>query len=169
MTTAVLDAGPLVHLTEISSLDLLTIFRTLHVPGAVWAETVGQGRIDPTAVEGLGNVLMETVAEPAIEAFSRRSEIGDLHVGERACLYLCHERNIGTVLTDDLAARQAARRVGITPVGSLGIVVRAFCLGRLSLRDAELRLAALYDVSSLFVTRAIVEWAIEQLRHATDT
>lgn len=167
MTTAVLDAGPLIHLAEIDSLHLLTIFGALHMPGAVWAETVEQGGIDPTDIEVRGNVRREAVAESALQTFSRRPDVGDLHRGERACLYVCQERNIGTLLTDDLAVRHAARRLGITPVGSLGIVVRAYRLGRLTLSDAELRLEALYDVSSLYVTRAIVELAITQLRQST--
>jgi hypothetical protein len=46
----------------------------------------------------------------------------------------------------------------------LGVIVRAYRVGQLSLADAERHLTDLYAVSSLFVTRAIVELAIEQLR-----
>jgi predicted nucleic acid-binding protein len=68
------------------------------------------------------------------------------------------------LLTDDLAVRDTARRFGLIPVGSLGVVVRAYRVGDISLEDAEQHLADLYDVNSLFVTRAIVDLAIEQLR-----
>ena len=71
---------------------------------------------------------------------------------------------MSTLLTDDLAVREAAKSLNLTPVGSLGIVVRAYHLGNISLAEAEYCLNALYDVSSLFVTRAIVGLAIEQLR-----
>ena len=71
------------------------------------------------------------------------------------------------LLTDDLAVREAAKRLKLTPVGSLGIVVRAYQSGHISLADAEHHIADLYDVSTLFVTRTIVELAIGQLqRHA---
>jgi|GEM_PF-5348860 hypothetical protein len=43
------------------------------------------------------------------------------------------------------------------------MAVRTYHLGNISLAEAEHCLNALYDVSSLFVTRAIVELAIEQL------
>jgi predicted nucleic acid-binding protein len=69
-------------------------------------------------------------------------------------------------LTDDLAARDAARGLGITPVGSLGVVVRTYRLGQISLTEAEKRITDLHHVSSLFVTKAIVELALEQLRKA---
>ncbi len=42
---AVVDAGPLIHLAEINALQTLTIFSTQHLPHAVWAETVEQGRV----------------------------------------------------------------------------------------------------------------------------
>ncbi len=42
---AVADAGPLIHLTEIGCLALLHIFETLHIPAAVWSETVERGRL----------------------------------------------------------------------------------------------------------------------------
>ena len=58
----------------------------------------------------------------------------------------------------------AAKAAGIRPVGSLGIVVRAFHLGRIPLPEAEDALDQLYTASTLFVTRAIVELAVEQLR-----
>lgn len=68
------------------------------------------------------------------------------------------------LLTDDMAVRSAARQFHIVPVGSLGIVVSAFKRREISLEEAEHYIADLYDVSSLFVTRSIVELAIEQLR-----
>ena len=39
---AVCDAGPLIHLDELASLDLLAEF-TIWVPDAVWAEVIGIG------------------------------------------------------------------------------------------------------------------------------
>jgi len=72
------------------------------------------------------------------------------------------------LLTDDLAVREAAKCLNLTPVGSLGIVARACQLGQISLADAERDIVALYDMSSLFVTRAIVELAIEHLHKRVD-
>jgi len=68
------------------------------------------------------------------------------------------------LLTDDMAVRDAARHLHIVPVGSSGIVVSAFKQGEITLQEAEGYITDLYDISSLFVTRAIAELAIEQLR-----
>ena len=86
-------------------------------------------------------------------------------LGEVECLYVCKETGVSVLLTDDLAVREAAKRMSLRPVGSLGIVVKAYRAGDISLADAEGYITDLYDVSSLFVTRVIVEMAIEQLRN----
>jgi hypothetical protein len=48
-------------------------------------------------------------------------------------------------------------RLGVIPVGSLGVIVGAYHKGYMTLIEAEQHLVALYSVSSLFVTRTIVE------------
>jgi len=163
---AVADAGPLIHLNEIGCFSLLRIFETLHIPDAVWSETVGQARVSQADVLGLGNVQQHSLLQGEVAQFIQENGLEDLHTGECECLYLCQQVEVPILLTDDLAVREAAKRLKLTPVGSMGIVVRAYQLGHISLTDAERHIADLYDVSSLFVTRTIVELAIEQLyRH----
>jgi predicted nucleic acid-binding protein len=162
---AITDAGPLIHLAEIGCLSLLRVFQMLHIPDAVWQETVGQGRVPGTSILQLGNVSQHTVPNISIARFVQENALSELHGGEQEGLYLCREMDIPLLLTDDLAAREAAKRLGITPIGSLGIVVKAYHLGQIALEEAERYIAALYDVSSLYVTRTIVELAIEQLRN----
>jgi predicted nucleic acid-binding protein len=77
---------------------------------------------------------------------------------------LCQRLGLSTLLTDDLDARDAARRLDLVPVGSLGIVMRAYRMRNLSLADAERYMMQLYEVSSLFVTRTLVELAVDELR-----
>lgn len=157
------DAGPLVHLAEIGCLSLLSVFESLHIPEAVWLETVGQERVSGPGVLGLGNVQRHTLSQAEITRFVERNNLEKLHIGERECLYLCRQISIPVLLTDDLAVRESAQHLQLTPVGSLGVVVRAYRMGHISLSEAEHHIAALYETSSLFVTRTIVELAIEQL------
>jgi len=99
-----------------------------------------------------------------IDTFVEAEGLGHLDRGEQECLHLCRHLGVSILLTDDLAARDAARRLAITPVGSLGVIVRAFRLGRVSLEEAERLLRRLRDDTTLFVTPTIVDLAIEQLR-----
>jgi len=164
------DAGPLIHLAEIGCLSLLSVFKSLHIPEAVWLETVGRERVPGPDVLGLGNVQRHTFSQAEIIRFVERNNLERLHTGEQECLYVCRQIGIPVLLTDDLAVRDLAQHLQLTPVGSLGVVVRAYYMGHISLSDAEHHLAALYETSSLFVTRTIVELAIEQLyRYARTT
>lgn len=63
MNIAVADAGSLIHLTEVGCLPLLCIFDTLHIPDAVWSETVGQGRVPQGDFLGLGIVQRHTMTQ----------------------------------------------------------------------------------------------------------
>ncbi len=161
---AVVDAGPLIHLSEIDALHLLHIFEHLHIPEAVWDETIGTNKLKAVDLAGIKSSVHKHSLDPErVQSFIQEKGLHRLQLGEIECLYLCLERGIPLILTDDLAAREAAKSLGIIPVGSLGIVVRAYKSGLLSLGEAEQKLSDLYEVSSLFVTRTIVELAIEQL------
>ncbi len=165
--TVISDAGPLIHLAEIDCLSFLSLFEKLHIPDAVWLETVGKGRIQAKEVLDLGNVQRHTLPQQGITQFIANYQLKDIHTGERECLYLCRQINISTLLTDDLAVRKAAKFLNLKPVGSLGIIAKAYYQGLISITVAENHLLNLYAQSSLFVTKAIVELAIEQLQKST--
>ncbi|MFH1124013.1 MAG: hypothetical protein V1758_10190 [Pseudomonadota bacterium] len=164
LKAAVVDAGPLIHLAEIGCLRLLRAFGTLWVPHAVWLETAEQDRLSQNDLSEVPNILKCLAPQLEMTRFIRENNLTDLHAGEQECLYLCREKTITTLLTDDLAVRDAARRLNLVPVGSLGIVVMAYKQKDISLPEAERHIANLYEVSSLFVTRDIADMAIEQLR-----
>jgi predicted nucleic acid-binding protein len=103
------------------------------------------------------NITRYSVPPSKLTDFISKYNFTDLHIGEQECLFLCQQRKIPLILTDDLAVREAAKRLKVVPVGSLGIIVAAYEREVASLRDAERYIADLYEVSSLFVTRAIVD------------
>ncbi len=160
---AVSDAGPFVHLAEVNGLLLLNIFARLHVPETVWTEVARQRQVTGADFSTIGNIQRRDSSSTEVAKFVAKNRLEELHSGEQECLCLCLQIGISILLTDDLAARDVAKRLGLIPVGSLGIVVRACRLGRITLEDAERKLVELYEKSSLFVTRTIVELAIEQL------
>jgi predicted nucleic acid-binding protein len=160
---AVADAGPLIHLSEIDCLSLLTIFKALHIPNAVWSETVGHNRVAKDDILSLNIVQQHSLSQSEIIQFAQENSLEELQDGELECLYLCQHIGIPILLTDDMAVREESYRLNLTPIGSLGIVVKAYRLGHIPLSKAKQHIASLYDISSLFVTRAIVEIAIEQL------
>jgi len=162
------DAGPLIHLNEIGCLSILRIFEAIHIPDAVWLETVGQHRVLQDDILTLEIAYQHSLPKIEIMQFIHDKGLESLQDGECECLYLCEKMGISVLLTDDLAVREKAKQLNITPVGSLGIIVRAYKKGYISLSNAKLYITDLYYVSSLFVTRTIMELAIEQLQKGTE-
>ncbi|MEK8015306.1 MAG: hypothetical protein VSS75_000455 [Candidatus Parabeggiatoa sp.] len=113
----------------------------------------------------LNNIQKQALSQADVSQFIQQNNLTKLHAGERDCLYLCQQLNISTLLTDDLAARNAAKALNFRPLGTLGIVAKAYQMGPISLAEAEHHMLNLYEMSSLFVTKAIVELAIEQLHN----
>lgn len=163
----VADSGPLIHLAEVGLLGLLRMFEAVHAPGAVWSETVGKGLVNEADLMGLGNVCRRDLRREDVREYAHEHGLEALHDGELESLCLCRMLGVFTLLTDDLAVRKAAKRLGITPVGSLGVVVRAHKRGAISVKEAENAIVQLYDLSSLFVTRAIVDLVIDELRKSS--
>lgn len=162
------DAGPLIHLSEINALFLLRLFEMLHIPQTVWLETVGQGRVAQADLVELNNLKNEKSTETEVARFVRDNDLEGLHRGECESLYVCQQINIPIILTDDLAVRETAKRLKLTPVGSLGIVIRSYQTGIISLDEAERNIFDLQDISTLFVTRAVVELAVEELHRRAE-
>jgi predicted nucleic acid-binding protein len=157
---AVADTGPLIHLHEIGRFQLLTLFSQIHIPQTVWCEATLRQHPSEMELESLG-IMRRHQATP--RSLPAPTESFKLHQGELECLNLCRELKIPLLLTDDLDARNAAKELQLQPVGSLGIIVAAFYRQSLTRPEARESLEHLHSISSLFVTRAIVDLAVEQL------
>ena len=144
-------------------LSLLSVFDELKIPNAVWQETVGKSRIPKEAFLSLPNLKRVTLPTDAAAIFVLEKKLVNIHLGEAECLFWCAKEGIALILTDDLSVRDAAKALNIKPVGSLGIVVRAFRDNKITLDIARKTLYELYRNSTLFVSWTIVEMAIEQL------
>jgi predicted nucleic acid-binding protein len=149
---AVSDAGPLIHLAEIDSLELLATFDTLLVPEAVYKEVDVGGVPD-----GLADLSDELV-----EADESRVGTEKLDAGERAAIAVAEERGV-VLLTDDLAAREAASDAGVEVHGSIGVIALGHARRLLDKDEAASLMRALQRETSLFVTEAVVERGIQML------
>jgi len=149
---AVSDAGPLIHLAEIDSLDLFATFDTLLVPETVYREIEAGGVPD-----GLSEVTYELV-----EADETHVGTDELDAGERAAIAVAKKRRI-VLLTDDLSARAAASDAGVEVHGSLGIIALGHGREVLDRDEAASQMRTLQRETSLFVTEAVVERGIQML------
>jgi predicted nucleic acid-binding protein len=122
-TKVVCDAGPLIHLDEVGSLDLLADFQSILVPEQVWRE-VDQHR--PNVLEssnvGARRVSVAVPGHAPLQALIRALA---LDLGEQAALSLVISHPDAILLTDDAAARLAAEALEYRVHGTIGILLRA--------------------------------------------
>jgi predicted nucleic acid-binding protein len=141
-TIVVADAGPLIHLDELDALSLLADFQRVLVPEAVWQE-VEYHR--PAALSRLASVLLRQTSPPASPIIDALTSMFTLHLGEKEALTCCLSHPDSLLLTDDTAARMAAKNLGIRAHGTVGLLIRAI---RRQLRSKAEILQLLADIPS---------------------
>ena len=136
----VADAGPIIHLDELSCLDILADFGKVIVPEAVWLEVQ---RHRPKTLESVDGLFSRQPALQPSQWVKALTPLYTLHAGEQEALHLCVEFDNCLLLTDDTAARLAAKSLSIPAHGTLGLLIRA--MRRQSRSKAEV-LALMRDI-----------------------
>jgi predicted nucleic acid-binding protein len=147
IVVVVADAGPLIHLDELDCLALLADFSVVWVPQAVWSE-VESHRPSALARKDVQIVRCSATPNPRIHALAM---IHTLHAGEREALEVCSEHPGAVLLTDDTAARLAAKTLGIRAHGTLGILLRAIRRSQKTSAEVVSLLGEIPDKSTLHV------------------
>lgn len=130
MNPVVSNSGPIIHLSMAGQLDLLPcLFGKVLVPAAVYRETVEDGAGLPGSAE-LRSASWAEVVDSAGD-LPQVTAVAQLDPGERATLSLALTSDARLVLLDDLQARNAARRLGLKVMGTLGVLVLACRQGRI--------------------------------------
>ncbi len=127
----VADTGPLIALSRLGRLELLTtLFSEVHIPWVVLSEATGKGEYtDAKAIRSFTKTYAHLGA--SIEnALSRRLH-NILDEGETQALVMAKELDCG-VLMDEKRGRLVARHQGIPVVGVLGVLLQAKHEGHLS-------------------------------------
>jgi predicted nucleic acid-binding protein len=155
------DAGPLIHLHELSCLDLLSGFHRVLVPDQVWREVEhhrpGALELSGVEIQRTPVVLSENASlETLVRALA-------LDLGEQAALALMSQYPKAILLTDDAAARLAAEALGYRVHGSIGILLRAI---RREQRSPRQVLSILHDLparSSLHIRPDLLQMIIREV------
>ena len=149
--TVVADSGPLLHLEEIGCLHLLADFKRILLPNAIapqieYYRTLAlQSKINFEKVD----VAINKSMYKACETFS-------LNTGEMEAIALCSNMPASVLLTDDAAARLAAKTFGIRAYGTIAIVLRAVRRGQLLMVEAISKLQEIPVKSTLFIKHGLL-------------
>jgi predicted nucleic acid-binding protein len=157
----VCDAGPLIHLDELGSLDLLVDFSDILVADAVWEE-VTRHRSSALRRRNLKLQRRRSPLERPPE-LTQLAETLSLALGEVEALRLMQETPHAILLTDDAAARLVAERLGYEVHGTIGVVLRALRRRQRSKRQVLNLLRAIPSRSTLFIDQRLLESIIEEV------
>lgn len=157
---AVSDAGPLIHLQEIHRLSFLEVVNTLLTTRAVLEEC---RMIIPALkkIKQLRETELSTHSKEIVQFIIHQYE---LDFGEATALALCQQEKIRLFLTDDLEARETAHTLGLEPHGTLGVISRAFRENIIDKEEALQAVEELYEISTLFLTKSLKDWVIEEIK-----
>jgi len=156
---AVCDAGPLIHLDELASLDLLGEF-TIWVPDAVWAEVSRHrpGSLQHPTILCHRRMPLQ-LAPPWLSALKTALL---LDRGESEGLMLMVEAPHAFFLTDDCAARLAAQQLGYRVHGTIGILLRSIRRGQRTAAEVVTILESLPSRSSLYLRPSLLREVIAE-------
>ncbi len=152
MPHVISNTGPLIALADIGQLELLRLlFNTLIIPPAVRAEV-------------LNEPALSAVQTAIAEGWISEQDPGDtsairllnesLDLGESEAIALAQQTMPRWIILDDLAARHVAEALGLSVIGTLGVLLQAKDLGHVTevkpLLD-QLRVKSLYMGEALYM------------------
>lgn len=121
----VCNTSPLTNLAVLGHFELLRkLFGEIHIAEGVWAELNAGGRRHPGSreVEDASSwIHRHAVGNRALVTALR----SDLDLGEAETLVLGLELGAEVVLVDEKEARHTASRLGLRPLGVLGVLLQA--------------------------------------------
>lgn len=118
----VTDSSPLISFAIIGKLDYLSeIFADIFIPQAVYNEITRWNKPYSKALEGFSKNKMKIVQNKLAVNLLR----SELDLGEAETIVLALERNIEDILIDDHKGRRIARSKGLSPIGTIGVLIEA--------------------------------------------
>lgn len=166
MNEVIIDAGPIIHLSQLKIFHLLEMFPHLHTTTEVWKEITRFDLPGKKEVEGSEKVKVHQITPREKERAALKAKGFRLQTPDLSLLALSHKLSVGEILTDDLELRKAAEVLGLETYGSLGIILRAYKRKRLSLSVTEEALNNLFSISSLYLSPKLIKFFLTELSKA---
>lgn len=159
MNLVVADTGPLLHLCEIDSLDLLRCFG-----GSIQATPIVLDEFRKHQPDYYRDFFPEWVTRVSVSA--AKSALANLWTtsgwvdpGEAEALAHAKHAEADLFFTDDTSARTLAESLGLEARGTLGVILYAAATGAISRSDAFRNLADLERRSTLWMSARVKDSA----------
>ncbi|MCM1327430.1 MAG: DUF3368 domain-containing protein [Bacteroidales bacterium] len=132
------DTTPIISLMKAGQLELLhELFGIVYIPKAVYQElTENEIFLEEIRIIQECEFLYVDEVDNAKSVVILRNFTG-LDAGESEAIILADEKHSDVLLMDEHKGRQVAKKLGITIVGTIGILAQAFDEGLLTKEDVE--------------------------------
>lgn len=154
------DSGPIIHLKEVDSIQSFRLFSSVFIAPAVLSELEKRKETGELVNKLFELKKLKQKYKTESEFIYLKYKLGE---GESESISLCKQEQITIFLTDDLEARIISKKFSLKPVGSIGIILRAYRRNIIPYEEAISKLKLLLKESSLFITPDIVNIAIDEL------
>lgn len=162
---AVFDAGPFIHLHEITQLNLVAQFRKILTTFEILEEC---NRIE-TIIRELKNVEEKSLTAESKDLTKLFLEKYGLDLGEATGIALCKQEKVKFFFTDDLEAKWAAHALGFESHGTIAIILRAYREKFLTKKETKKIIEELYQHSTLFFTKDLLDWTLKEIEEFNRT
>ena len=161
-TVAVCDTGPIIHLDELDSLDLISDFHPLIIPETVQKE-IARHRPKIFQHDKIAFKIVDVTSppEPRLLVLSKALL---LDKGEVESLSLMQKNAGAILLTDDAAARLAGEELGYKVHGTIGMLLRAIRKKTRTPKDVLKLLNEISKKTTLFLKPELLEEIIQKVK-----
>lgn len=156
MRIVICDTGPILHLREVESLELLAAAGEVIIPPAVEREL--ETRLSDWPTNRPNWLQIRQLSDEEARHAEEFMAIGGLGLGEAEAIAIARSLQADWLLTDDAGARVVASVLGLEVHGSLGVVLWAAASGHLRRQEARSTLERLAK-SSLWISPTILNEA----------
>lgn len=166
--SVVSNAGPLMALAKLNLLHLLkALYGYVHIPRSVYNEVVvdgmRQGYEDAGTLYLFLNQMGWSPEDVDFATISADLQEAHLDRGERDTLALAVALGDALVLMDETAGREAARALGLTIRGSLGVLVESYRQGLIEANQLRLYFAEISRRGDIWASQALVERLLQEV------
>ena len=163
ISKAVFDTGPFLHLYEIELLNILRLFKSILIIGEVFNELKKNRNLhaEINKIKSIKLLKLNSRYKDMSKLLVEKHNIG---LAESCSISLALQEKADVFITDDLDARTAAKNLNLEVHGTVGVILRAFREGIISKEKAISKIKELHEKSSLYITKDLVEWTINQIK-----
>jgi len=158
----VFDAGPIIHLDELKSTDLLQDFQEIVLSETVWKE-IEKHR--PAVIERSELSITKVRRRyPVDERLKTLCQIFCLDEGEIEALAILENDSAATFFTDDASARLVAEQFGFKVHGAIGILVRSIRRAQRKPEDVLSIIKTIPSRSTLYIKASLLHEIINTIK-----